>query len=72
MYHYILDRLSDIVEGRKASKLASKISQVVEDFCVEHDLPTMQANNRKRRGQEDNNGEKGSILNNIFSNDQNF
>ncbi len=49
------------MEGRKASKLSSKISCAVDDFCVAHDLPTLDeaspAKGRKRRGSEEREAE---------------
>ncbi len=53
----IKTRLAELMERRKASKLAVKISATVNDFCVAHDLPTMEENskggNRKRRADGD-------------------
>ena len=47
-----------MLEHRKASKLASRIVEAVDDYCISHDLPTSVEckKSRKRGGDEDNNG----------------
>ena len=55
---FLSERLSNVLEHRKASKLASRIVEAVDDYCISHDLPTSVEckKSRKRGGDEDNNG----------------
>ena len=47
-----------MLEHRKASKLAARIVEAIDDYCISHDLPTSAEckKSRKRAGDEDSNG----------------
>ena len=47
-----------MLEHRKAAKLAARIVEAIDDYCISHDLPTSAEckKSRKRGGGEDNNG----------------
>ena len=48
-----------MLEHRKASKLASRIVEAIDDYCISHDLPTSAECKKSRKrgaGDEDNNG----------------
>ena len=53
-------RLSEMMDGRKASKVSLKIARAVDDFCVSHDLPTLEdassARAKKRKGEDGDEG----------------
>lgn len=42
MHFVFTAQLGESLDSRKAARLANKIFQSVEDFCIEHDLPTME------------------------------
>jgi len=53
-------RLSNVLEHRKASKLASRIVEAVDDYCISHDLPTSaECKKSRKRGGDDDNGNGG-------------
>ena len=48
-----------MLEHRKASKLAARIVEAIDDYCISHDLPTSAECKKSRKrgaGDEDNNG----------------
>ena len=49
-----------MLEHRKASKLASRIVEAVDDYCISHDLPTSaECKKSRKRGGDDDNGNGG-------------